>query len=394
MIFKANEAFSSPAKVSTYVGKYETLIIFGVDNETVTMGDTSIATAKWNSNKGGYDITGVKAGSTTLKYNDTPIPITVKTYVAPTTTTTTTTTVKPYVPSPDNEEVAPVTRSENNKPTLFMRYADGEEFNPSDTIPELTFLGDTYTPAMTNTMQQFPSVDGSLYNFSAINSDQIIAKFRLDYKTYTELKSLRHKVYKLFMQKKMVELRTDAEPFMLKQVYPTGFAVEPAAEGSLTALVTINYDNPSGYLFSLNATDKLSNLWDDFSFAHVVNAMATDYAYTTNNFSVWNDSAKVIDPYYNHDELKIMVSFKGGAIELVNNTNGSSWKYNRASDGGEIILIDGIVTYVGYNGTSIGNVGTNRTDYGNITLDEGMNDFTVNGADSVNITFSFPFMYL
>ena len=75
-------------------------------------------------------------------------------------------------------------------------------------------------------------------------------------------------------------------------------------------------------------------------------------------------------------------------MKITNNTNGSEWSYIKASNGEESIILDGI------NTTLNGNPASANTDYGNIILDTGWNDIAVTGADSVDITFSFPFIYL
>ena len=52
------------------------------------------------------------------------------------------------------------------------------------------------------------------------------------------------------------------------------------------------------------------------------------------------------------------------------------------------IILDGIFT------TLNGNPASANSDYGTISLATEWNNFTVDGADSVDITFSFPFVYI
>ena len=113
-----------------------------------------------------------------------------------------------------------------------------------------------------------------------------------------------------------------------------------------------------------------------------------NYHFTTTNFKVYNASDIQIDPFGQKHDLKIISKFSGNSMKLTNNSNGSEWAYNKASNGKDNIVLDGI------NTTLNGNPASANTDYGNIILDTGWNNITVTGADSVDITFSFPFIYL
>ena len=76
----------------------------------------------------------------------------------------------------------------------------------------------------------------------------------------------------------------------------------------------------------------------------------------------------------NH-ELKITMKHNGGKFTLKNETTKTSWTYS-------------INTYKNQALDSI------STDYGYITLAPGWNKFTVTGANDLDVTFSFPYMYL
>lgn len=275
------------------------------------------------------------------------------------------------------------------KPTLFLKLENGEEFDIKDKIPQLEFLGDTYTPAKTNTMQEFAGVDGSLFNYSSIGKNTVTLKFLLHYRDYYELKALRHEVYGLLMQKTIYRVRTDAEPLLVKYCYSTGFDIEPKKNGANGALVTVTMDNPSGYLFSMNTSDKQQDIWDEYPLGwHLPIFDSKAFTFNKQNFQVYNPSLKEIDPYYNKDSLKILIKFTGGSLSLFNSTNGSSYTYNEKSNGYDSILVDGLTTYVNNK------VATNKTDYNNLVLAEGWNNISVNGATKIDITFSFPFVYL
>ena len=275
-------------------------------------------------------------------------------------------------------------------PKLYLKIGDNDEFEVHDEIPELKFLGDTYTPIKTNTFQNFNGVDGSLFNYTSVDKNTITLKFRLDYNNYYDLKALRHKVYDLLMQKDIYRLRTDAEPFMVKFCYAVGFDIDPAVEGGNTALITLAMDNPSGYLFSLKTSDQQEDIWDDYPLGwHIPVFSPADFTFeNTNTFQVYNPSSKVIDPYYNKDTLKFLFQFQGNSFKLTNQTNGSTYSLNKPSRYNNTIVVDGLATLIGST------VCTNYTDYDNIILDRGWNKFKVVGASAFSITFSFPFVYL
>ena len=83
-----------------------------------------------------------------------------------------------------------------------------------------------------------------------------------------------------------------------------------------------------------------------------------------------------------------MCKFSGSSLKLTNKTNNTVWTYNNASNGKESIILDGI------NTTLDGKAASANTDYGNLVLETGWNDIEATGANSVDITFSFPFVYL
>lgn len=289
----------------------------------------------------------------------------------------------------DWQEPNLIMHSESIAPELYIKFENEAEFNVKDKIPELKFLGDTYTPAKTNTMQDFTGADGSLFNFSTIDKNTITLKFLLHFGDYYHFKALKHQIYDLLMQKCVYRIRTDAEPFMIKYCYSQGFDIEPVKDGSNSSLITLTMDNPSGYLFSMYPSDMQQDIWDNYPLGwHVPVFAENDFTFTSKGFQVFNPSSKDIDPYYDKDSLKFSLNFAGGSCKLTNKTNGSTYTYNKSSNENDDILVDGITTYVNNA------VATANTNYDNLVLTRGWNDIAVSGATSINITFSFPFVYL
>ncbi len=95
-----------------------------------------------------------------------------------------------------------------------------------------------------------------------------------------------------------------------------------------------------------------------------------------------------IDPVEQRHDLKITIKHNGGKFTVKNTTTNTSWTYNQNLSGNDTLLLKGRRTFKNNNPDSA------NTDYGYITLAPGKNDFEVTGADDLEITFSFPFMYL
>ena len=73
---------------------------------------------------------------------------------------------------------------------------------------------------------------------------------------------------------------------------------------------------------------------------------------------------------------------------MINNTTKTSWSYKGQMNNTDKVILQGINTFK--NGT----LDNNNTDFGYITLATGWNEFSVVGANDLDITFSFPFIYL
>lgn len=274
------------------------------------------------------------------------------------------------------------------QPKLFLKLSDSEnEFEINSKMPRLKFLGLDNTPDITNTYAANNGVDGSIFNFSTFNKGTINANFFLRFRSYYELKALRNEIYSLFLQKRSIRIRTDAEPLFVEYVRGMPFEIKPSEDYSHDASFTIPFDNPSGYKYSLYRSDQFPDDWDNFPLGwHLTYPDAGDYHYTNASLiKIYNPSDVDIDPYYQHHDLKIYVNFNGPGISLINQTNGSEWKYSGSSGN---LTIDGISTYLN------GNPVTQNTNFGNLVLSKGWNSILVLGATNTDIRFSFPFVYI
>ena len=186
-------------------------------------------------------------------------------------------------------------------------------------------------------------------------------------------------------------MRTDVESAIVGFVYPTLQEIKPDQNGSHYAMFSMNFDNPSGFRYSLYRSDGTYSHDDDgvqFGMNLHNNEDQYNYHFTTKQFKVFNASDVPIDPWKYKSDLKIIVKFSGQSLKITNTTTNTEWTYKKPSNGQETIVLDGIFT------TLNGNPASASSDYGTIRLATEWNSFTVDGADSFDITFSFPFVYI
>lgn len=281
------------------------------------------------------------------------------------------------------------------QPKLLIKIGDDDEFDIAERVPGLTYLGDDANLATTNQLSQFGSLDGSIYQYKTFNSYQVPAKFLLQFDDWYDYKLAKHEINQIFGTRKIMRIRTDAEMAIVRFVLPTFPEIAPALENAHWATFTENFDNPSGYRYSIARSDRYTTLATDELqlgmnfYKYLVNEEnMPSYTFTTTSFRVLNPSDIPIEPYTQKHDLRILIKFKGDSLTISNKTTGDIYTYKKPSDGSEQIIIDGITT------TLNGKPASGNTDYGDLSLTTGWNEFTTSGASSLNITFSFPFIYL
>ena len=274
-------------------------------------------------------------------------------------------------------------------PQLYLKIGDQPEFNIADKVQGLRYLGDNSTPVINNSFLDVAGVDGSKLQYSTFSRYQIAANFFLRFTDWQDFKLAKHQFYRLFGQRKLIRMRTDVESSIVRFVYPNLPEIKPSQDYAHDALFTMNFDNPSGYRYSLYRSNSLYNFESKtVQFGELGLDQIPNYHFTATNFHVFNPSDIAIDPYGQKHDLQIVCHFNGNSMKITNSTNGSEWEYQKSSNGSENIILNGI------NTTLNGQPASANTDYGNLILDTGWNDITVTGANSVDITFSFPFIYL
>ncbi|KAA8718824.1 phage tail family protein [Lactococcus garvieae subsp. garvieae] len=277
------------------------------------------------------------------------------------------------------------------KDKFYIKIGAQEEVDITSLIPSLEYLGETTFPVFLNQYQQNTGQDGQVWLESQLDKRVINVNFLFNFGTWEDFTLISHSIYRLFAQGQLIRIRSSVEPALVKWVVPTTFEIKPVSEGSHDATFTIPFDHPSGYKVSLYRSDAFftsndENLWQ-FGMGLPLDEKI-GYRFTSNRFKVYNPSDVRIDPYVKKHDLKLLLKFKGSQVKIINQTNHSTWSYLQSSNGKDDIILDGIQTSVN------GSPASEKTDYGNIILDQGWNDISVTGATEIDLTFSFPFLYV
>lgn len=275
------------------------------------------------------------------------------------------------------------------KPKLYVKAGNDAEIEVSAVINGLEFLGDSTSPNLLNTYQQNTGVDGQTLVAANFDKSTVNANFYLRYKSYYDFMLAKHEVYRLFSNRRSLRIRTDAEPALVKYVVATPFDITPTEDFANDSKFTIPFDNPSGYKYSLARSDEISTDNEAVQMGmYLPTNKDLSYHFTGTSFQVFNPSDIAIQPYEQRHDLRITIKFSGSSLTLANTTNGTSWSYKNAVAKSDVIILDGINTTLNGTAASV------NTDYGNISLNTGWNSISVTGATEVDITFSFPFIYI
>lgn len=278
------------------------------------------------------------------------------------------------------------------EPFLKMKIGDGEEFNIADKIPGLTYLGVDdagSSPQFTNNYQDSSGKDGSYFVSQTFAKRTISEKFLLEAPTWEEFQLAKHDIYKLFAKRQIVRVRTDVNMAKVYFGYVTPFDISVAKPGAWYSNFSIPFELPQPYRYSLYRSDSPYTVEQGgWQFGmNLPKDVDLTYHFMTSTFKVYNASDIVVDPYYQNHDLKIILKFIGDSLKITNKTNNSEWQYKESGNNQQIV-IDGI------NTTLNGENANSKTDFGNISLEPGWNDIECTGASSIDITFSFPFIYL
>lgn len=282
------------------------------------------------------------------------------------------------------------------EPFIKLKIGSEDEFNLADKVPGLSYLGQddsSSSPQFTNSYQDSTGRDGSIFVGQTFAKRTFNERFLLETRTWTDFQLAKHELYKLFGTRQLIRVRTDVNDAKVYFGYPTPFDITPGSPGANYANFTIPFDVPSGYRYSLYRSDSPYTFqqagWQ-FGMNLPENIDDVGYHFTTSNFKVYNASDIAVDPYYQRHDLQMIIKFSGNSLEIHNKTTDTTWTYNEGSDGNHTIVWDGqmLTTYLDNQQVN------GKTDFGYIKLAKEWNDIECTGADNLDITLSFPFIYL
>lgn len=271
---------------------------------------------------------------------------------------------------------------------LYIKIDDQKEMASSDVTSHLTFLGLTESPSIVNNYRDDTQLDGQIWNYSRYAQTTLTAKFLLQFIDRRDFKIAKHDIYRVFAQKGIYRLRTGVEPNIIRYCRVGSFEIKSEPDEANYCIFEVPFENPSGMRFSKLSSDQFTK--DDFSEMDM-NGDGGIYSYHfvgKSNFEVNNLSDIVVDAENQHHDFKIIMKHNGDKFSIKNETNGTSWSYNSKLTSADTLVLNGRTTFKNKDYDSA------NTDYGYITLNPGINKFTVTGASDLDITFSFPFIFL
>lgn len=277
-------------------------------------------------------------------------------------------------------------------PKLYLQIGNQDEIEVGDITNNLRFLGDDYNPTITNSYQENTGQDGSDFNIATFNKSVITARFWLHFTTWNDYKMAKSEIYNTLMTKDLIRYRTDVEPAKVKYVRVTTFQIQPTEDYAHDCLFSIAFDNPSGCSYSLYPSNQLykysAESWQyGMNLPVPTNKLNYNFVDETNIY-VYNAGID-IDPYMQKHDLKIIMKRYGNqSFGLVNNTTDTSWNYHGSLGLNDTLILDGINTYK--NGIT----DNLNSDYGYLMLAHGWNNISITGVKDLDVTFSFPFIYL
>lgn len=221
---------------------------------------------------------------------------------------------------------------------------------------------------------------------SKINNRTITVDFAYLSQDIFDFYLLRDEVNALFLREEAYYIIFKNEPYKRWLVkVANGYNLQPnqRLESFTIEFVTIN-----AYAESIATTQTLKE-WDVDSWAWN-GAIDWDdtlqYQFSSNEFSVNNLGNAIIDPRVNDLEIRIK-GRTNSSIQITNRTTGDIYIYSRAFNESDEIVLNGIRTL--RNGIS----SFSDTNKKIITLNPGVNDFFIEGAEVDSIQFNFRFLY-
>ncbi|MCV2520644.1 phage tail family protein, partial [Melissococcus plutonius] len=150
---------------------------------------------------------------------------------------------------------------------------------------------------------------------------------------------------------------------------------------------SIDFLNPKGWRESIFYCDDkaMQEQYTGFSMGFPFDK-DIGYQFTSNSFSVFNASDTEINPLKQRHDFQLI--FKGaGSPKIENKTTNTRVTYKGKLTNNDQLIINGV--QVLKNGNNVGR----DTDFGNIVLAKGWNDFVLSNCTVRQVRFHFPFLY-
>lgn len=275
-----------------------------------------------------------------------------------------------------------------SKPKLFAK-VDGQSFE-FDEMDGLHFLDLRVDAPQTRTnLQSNDYQDGSRQQGPILfGARTVAADFYFEANDLHDFELATQEIWRRLYSRNLIELRWSRMPGIKMAVIAKPFEQTRLNWGDMK--FTVEFDMPSGYRQSLVKSDQLQFIYDEELSQigmNLPNGEDLHYRFKQTRFKVYNPSDVVIDPYWQKDDLDIIIKGQGTPT-MTNLTNNYGIVLNRALTANDTLIWHGVHPLL--NGASC----ERATNHGHLQLEKGWNDISITGLSNIDVTFSFPFLYL
>ncbi|ODJ53109.1 hypothetical protein BFR40_00390 [Brochothrix thermosphacta] len=200
---------------------------------------------------------------------------------------------------------------------------------------------------------------------------------------------------RLMFEQELIEKIHQYEAYYIRHSYQPNkkYAVNTAEYSVTSSNATLQFELKfnvfKGYSESLNnSLDSINMLDENFDFGMGLTTNETvKYTHKSQKFKIYNASSMKINSIMRH-KLDITLTCNGSPT-IKNLTTGDTFKYNKTlKKSDELVLnLGGVSPFLNNNACG------RDTNHGVITLEKGWNEFIIEYAENINITFDFPFIY-
>lgn len=271
---------------------------------------------------------------------------------------------------------------------FYIMHKGQDEFSLADKLPSIQFLEMMGgTPQLTPAYSSVQGSDGQLLQTVAYNSSTVTVSLLIKANSRAEFNLAKTALQSELYDRKPLRIRSSADPGKAMWVLANPTDIAPLANSD-DSTVNFVFTVISGMKVTPFNSDDLNANQDKLSFGMNIDVdNLPAYQFNTDRFNVFNPSDIIVDPYRQHHNLAIVIKGVGQNITVTNNTNGTAFTANTTLTNGDTLVLNGVT--LEKNGVA----GQVDTDFGHLVLEKGNNDISVTGLSSVNITFSFPFLY-